>query len=93
MGIYRSGNIFGVRIYNFNNDDSINILFEEKYDEIFNNEKMREIYEFYNKLCNKNEILFGIYTECTSTLDPYNRKNFMNWFPISLNIFLEMFEI
>uniref|UniRef100_A0A6C0HBS1 Uncharacterized protein n=1 Tax=viral metagenome TaxID=1070528 RepID=A0A6C0HBS1_9ZZZZ len=32
MGIYNNGSIFGIKIYNFN-DDFANILFEEKYDE------------------------------------------------------------
>jgi hypothetical protein len=34
MGIYNNGSIFGIRIYNFNDDDIANILFEEKHDEI-----------------------------------------------------------
>ena len=37
MGIYVSGTVFGIKIYNFNDDD-INILFEEKYDEIMSYE-------------------------------------------------------
>jgi hypothetical protein len=34
MGIYNNDSMFGLRIYNFNDDDFANILFEEKYDEI-----------------------------------------------------------
>ncbi len=30
-----------LRIYNFNDDDFANILFEEKYDEIMSHEQMR----------------------------------------------------
>jgi hypothetical protein len=36
MGIYSNGSIFGIQIYNFNDDDMSNILFEEKQDEIMN---------------------------------------------------------
>jgi len=93
MGIYSSGNIFGLRIYNFNEDDFSNTLFEEKYDEIMSGEQMREAYLFYNNLNDKNEIFFQIYTECSSTLDKYNKEPFMDWYPISLNIFLEQFSI
>jgi len=93
MGIYSSGNIFGLRIYNFNEDDFSNTLFEEKYDEIMSGEQMREAYLFYNNLNDKNEIFFKIYTECSSTLNKYNKEQFMDWYPISLNIFLEQFSI
>jgi hypothetical protein len=47
MGIYNNGTIFGIRIYNFNEDEFSNILFEEKYDEIMSHEQMREAYLFY----------------------------------------------
>jgi len=93
MGIYSSGRIFGLRIYNFNEDEYSNTLFEEKYDEIMSHEQMREAYLFYNKLQDKNEIFFKIYTELSSTLDKYNREPFMEWHPISLNMFLEKFCI
>jgi hypothetical protein len=46
MGIYVNGNIFGIKIYNFNDDDFSNILFEKKYDEIMSNERMKEAYLF-----------------------------------------------
>ena len=31
MGFYGNGSIFGIQIYNFNNKDVSNVLFEEKY--------------------------------------------------------------
>jgi hypothetical protein len=86
MGIYDNGNIFGIRIYNFNDDDFANILFEEKYDEIMSHEQMREAYLFYTVLNNKNEIHFKCYAECSST---YREGLFLKWFPMSLNLFLE----
>jgi hypothetical protein len=88
MGIYTDGSIFGIRIYNFNDDDFINILFEEKYDEIMTHEQMRETYLAYMLLDNKNNIHFEFYTECSSTLNKYNKEIFMGWYPMSLNIFL-----
>ena len=90
MGIYSSGKIFGLRISNFN-DDFSNKLYEEKYDEIMSHEQMREAYLFYNQIIDKNNMRFQIYTECSSTLNPYNKAFFMDWYPISLNNFLEKF--
>jgi hypothetical protein len=93
MGIYTNGSIFGIRIYNFNDEDFNNTLFEEKYDEIMSYEQIRGAYLFYNELNNKNEIRFQYYTECSSTHDKYNNSNFMMWHPMSLNLFLEKFGI
>jgi hypothetical protein len=90
MGIYDNGIIFGIRIYNFNDDDFANILFEEKYHEIMSNEQMREAYLFYTELDNKNEIYFEYYTECSST---YREGLFLKWCKMSSNLFLEKFGI
>lgn len=92
MGIYSNDNIFGIKIYNFNDDEFSNILYEKTYDEIMSHEQMREAYLFYTKLNDKN-IFFKIYTECYSTLDCNNKEIFMNWYPISLSTFLEKFSI
>jgi hypothetical protein len=92
MGIYSNGTIFGIQIYNFNDDDISNILFEEKYDEVMSYTQMSEAYLFYTNLNDKNNIFFQIYTECTSTLS-YNRDNFMMCHPLSLDTFLEKFGI
>jgi len=90
MGIYDNGSIFGIRIYNFNEDDFSNTLFEEKYDEIMSHQQMREVYLFYTELNNKNELRFQYYTECSST---YSEGLFLKWCPMSLNLFLEKFNI
>ena len=92
MGIYRSGDIFGIQIYNFNNDDISNILFEKKQDEIMSCDQMREAYLFYTNLNDKNNIFLKIYTECSSTLNQ-NRDNFMKWEPLPLDTFLEKFGV
>ena len=92
MGIYSNGSIFGLRIYNFNDNDISNTLFEEKYDEIMSHEQMRQAYLFYSILNDKNGIFFKIYTECTSTLS-YNRDNFMMWQRLRLDTFLEKFGV
>jgi hypothetical protein len=54
MGIYNNGKIFGLRIYNFNDEGFSETLFEEKYDEIMSHEQMREAYLFYNEINDKN---------------------------------------
>jgi hypothetical protein len=92
MGIYSNGSIFGIQIYNFNDDDISNILFEEKYDDEISYIQMREAYLFYNNLNDKNKICFKIYTECSSTLS-YNKDNFMMWQSLSLDTFLEKFGV
>jgi hypothetical protein len=89
MGVYNNGKIYGIRIYNFNDDDLINILFEEKYDEIMSHEQMKQAYLFYNELNDKNDIHFNFLTECISTCDILDKENFMMWYPMSLNQFLE----
>ena len=89
MGIYSNGSIFGIRIYNFNDDDFINILLEKTYNEIMSEKEKENTYLFYRELNNKNEIHFQYYTECSST---YDKGLFFMWHPISLNLFLENFN-
>ena len=86
MGIYGNGSIYGIQIYNINDNDVSNILFEEKYDEEMSGHQMREAYLFYTKLNNKNEIRFQYYTECSST---YGEGTYFSWCPMSLDLFLE----
>ena len=90
MGVYDSGDIFGIKMFNYNDDNSSNILFEKTYNEIMSDEEKEKAYLFYTKLNNKNEIYFEYYTECSST---YGEGTFTMWYPISLNIFLEKFGI
>lgn len=96
MGIYSNGSIYGIRIYNFNDEGLSNTLFEEKYLETMSYIQMKEAYLFYNNLADKNNIFFQIYTECSSTLDKYNKdnkNNFMMWHSMTLSSFLEKFGI
>ena len=90
MGIYDSGNIFGIKMYNFNEDDFANTLFEKTYNEIMSDEEKKKAYLFYTKLNNKIKIHFQYYTECSST---YGEGVFLMWYPMSLNLFLEKFGI
>ena len=90
MGIYDNGSIFGIRIYNFNEDEFANILFEKTYNELMSDEEKKKAYLFYTELNNKNEIRFQYYTECSNT---YGQGTYFNWYPLSLNLFLEKFGI
>ena len=90
MGIYNNGNIFGIRIYNFKDNDFADILFEQTYTEIMSDEEKKKEYLFYNELNNKNEIYFQYYIECSNT---YSKDVFKMWYPISLNLFLEEFDV
>ena len=93
MGIYAGDIIYGIRIYNFNDDDLANTLFEEQYNERMTHEQMREAYLFYSILHDKTNISFKVYVDCSSALDLYNKKKYMNWCSISLNAFLEKFNV
>jgi hypothetical protein len=88
MGIYSNCNPFGIRIYNFN-DEFSNTLFEKKYDLIMSDEERKEAYLFYTELSDKN-VFFHIYTECSST---YEKGVFMMWHPLSLDMFLQQFDV
>ena len=90
MGIYDNGSIFGIKIYNFNNDDFANVLFEKTSNEIMSYEEREKAYLFYTELNNKNKIHFQYYTECSST---YGKESFLMWYPMSLNLFLEKFSV
>jgi hypothetical protein len=94
MGIYSNGKIFGIRIYVFNDESDIsNILFERKYDSVMNNTQKKEAYTFYANLSNKRNLLFRTYDECSSSHELQNRGSFMMWNPISLNQFLDTFDV
>jgi hypothetical protein len=90
MGIYPSENIYGIQIYNFI-DEIINTLYEKKYDVIMNKDQMNEAFLYYLEIEDKSNIRFKIYTECSSTFELNKNKNFMMWFPLSLNQFIEIF--
>ena len=90
MGIYDNGSIFGIKMYNFNDNDFSNTLFEKTYNEIMSDEEKKKAYLFYTKLNNNNKIRFQYYTECNST---YGKGVFLRWYPISLDLFLEKFDI
>jgi hypothetical protein len=47
MGIYDSGSIFGIKIYNFNDNDFSNILFEKTYNEIMSDGEKKSIFILY----------------------------------------------
>ena len=93
MGIYSNGDIFGIRIYNFNDEEIRNILYEEKYQQIMSHEQMKKAYSFFNQLNDKKNIFFQFYTECSSTLDKCNTENFYYWYPMTLSEFTEKFGI
>ena len=92
MGIYSSGDIYGIKIYLISNDDDENVLFETKMDTIMSSEKIIEVKIFYNRLSenDKKKVRFKMYTEGSST---YNNEVFMMWEQITLDYFLQKFGI
>ena len=91
MGIYSSGDIYGIKIYLINDND-VNVLFEIKMDTIMSDEKKKEAKLFYNRLSenDRTKVRFEIYTECSST---YNNEVFMMWEQITLDFFIQKFSI
>ena len=73
-----NNSIFGISIYIFNDDYTVNTLFEQKYDVIMSDEQIKEAYLFYTELTDKNNIRFNVFIEYA-------------WHPITLNTFLEFF--
>ena len=93
MGFYESGNIFGIRIYyNLNDEDFNNSLFEKIYKKMMSDEEKKNVYLFYNNLSNKDKICFEYYNECRSTYS-LEEDILLMWCPMSLNLFLEKFDI
>ena len=91
MGIYYSESIFGIKMYYFDDDVYHHILFEKKYNEIMSDEEKKKAYKFYTEIINNaNYIHFQYYTECTTT---YGEATFLSWAPMSLDTFLEKFNI
>ena len=90
MGIYSSGDIYGIRIYLIYDD--VNILFEIMMDTIRSDEKKKESILFYNGLSENDtaKVGFKIYTEGYST---YNNEAFMMWEQITLDFFIQKFSI
>lgn len=93
MGIYCNDMIYGIFIYYFNDNKISNILFVKMYDEQMNEEQKKEAFLFYTNLNDKNNVFFKIYTECSSTYDIDNKENFFMWYPITLNFFLDKFNV
>lgn len=88
MGIYDSGIIYGIKIYNFNNDGIENILLEKIKKEVMSDEEKKEIFDYYDQLEEKKNISFLYYTECSST---YGKDNYLAWYPMSINLFIQKF--
>lgn len=93
MGIYDSGYVYGIRIYNFNDDDFSNTLYERKYNATMTYKQKIEAYLFYTNLNNKKDLFFKIYTDCSATYDINNKEKIMRWYPMSLDLFLEKFGV
>jgi hypothetical protein len=88
MGIYPSGIVYGIKIYNLL-DDVSNILFERQYNDVMNYNNRKETKLFYDNIPEntKKYLRFLIYTECSSSCE----DDFMIWYPISLDVFLKEF--
>jgi hypothetical protein len=91
MGIYDSGYFYGIKIYNFNNGDFANVLYEKRYHKIMTDEEKKEAYAFYVNLSDKTDIHFQYYTECSSSYGTKREEPFFMWHPMALASFLDKF--
>ena len=89
MGIYTSGKIYGIRIYNHNDDGDSNILYEKKYDVIMDNDALQEAKIFYEGICEKEGVILQIYTDCSTTYDDDDDDIQMIWLSIEATIFIQ----
>ena len=91
MGIYSSGEIYGIKIY-FIEEYKEDILFEIKKDIRMSDEERKEAKIFYNGLCEKDntKVRFEIYTEFSST---YNNEVGIMWESVTFDFFKKNFDI
>ena len=89
MGIYSNGTVYGIRICHVV-DDEINTLYETTFDVIMNDSQKQKAYIFYMNLNNKNDLLFRIYTECSST---YGANIYKSWESINVSDFEKKFNV
>ena len=88
MGVYDSGNIYGIRIYKIN-DGFANILYEQIFNEIMTYAEKADAYLFYTELDNKTDLLFQYYSDCSSST--FEEGVFFLWYPMTLELFCEGF--
>lgn len=69
MGIYSNNTVYGIQISNVNDEGDVTPLFELKYDTIMSDEQKRDVKEYYENLYNKQNLIFSVYTECSSTYE------------------------
>ena len=86
MGIYTNGQIYGIRIITFIEDES-HILFERMSDKILDSRTLNEAKQFYDGLADKNGIHFRVYNQCSTT---YGDGVVSLWFEMSLEEFMEI---
>jgi hypothetical protein len=92
MGIYSSGDIYGIKMYLIYDD--VDILYEIRMDTIMSDEKKKEAKLFYNELSEyeRTKVRFEIYKEFCSTYSDSDEV-YMMWESITLNYFLRNFSI
>jgi hypothetical protein len=96
MGIYSSCGIYGIRIYNYIDceSDEIVIHYETQTDIVLSNEIIKKARSVYDELYKKNPEVNYCFDICNEYSSTYSRidDNYMDWRKIPLNIFLEKFN-
>ena len=89
MGIYESGDIYGIKFYNYS-DDVENILHEKISDTIFTREMIDEAKQCYEELIKSGmrNISIKIYTSFCDTYSTDSNTH-MGWFSMTKDIFIK----
>jgi len=91
MGIYYSGNIYGIRwtVYDIEDTDKIVCIYEEKYDTIIKEEQLVRIKDIFiqEQIKYQNHLItYRVYSDyCTTYERGFNDITFFGWLPIKFD--------
>ena len=94
MGIYTDGNVYGVFLSIFNDEDDFIVLLDKKYDTKMSAEQVLEVKAEYDKLSEdiKREVRIQFHVLCNTIYEIENSVPFMSLWPGSLAMLEELFE-
>ena len=94
MGIYTDGNVYGVYIYTYDDDDNLTVLLDKKYDAKMTTEQIIEVKTEFDNLSEdiRKEMRIQFHVSCTTSYELHNNTPFMCLWPGSQTMLEELFE-
>ena len=94
MGMYTDGNVYGVYIYTYDDDDNLTVLLDKKYDAKMTTEQIIEVKTEFDNLSEdiSKEISIRFYVSCNTSYELANSGPFISLWPGSLAMLEELFE-